>query len=88
MVRTSDCSLVIWRSQDGTGCASCLYLKPDDRWEVNDVAKQFFEWVEELERLLPGIIKATSLPGPLQLPAVPAFGLQETDAAAVDSTEL
>jgi arylsulfatase A-like enzyme len=36
----------------GEGEAAGLYVKPDDLWEVNDVAKQHFEEAEELERTL------------------------------------
>ena len=34
------------------GEAARLYVKPDDQWEVNDVAKQHFAEAEELERTL------------------------------------
>jgi arylsulfatase A-like enzyme len=53
-----------------------LYVKPDDRWEVNDVAQHHWETVEQLERLLHGFVAATRAPGPFQPPK-----LSETIAA-------
>lgn len=48
-----------------------LYAKPDDRWEVNDLAQHHLEWVEQLERALGDFVTATAQPGPLRLPLLP-----------------
>jgi arylsulfatase A-like enzyme len=48
-----------------------LYVKPDDRWEVNDVAPRHLELVEGLERTLRAFVAATAEPGPLRYPPLP-----------------
>ncbi len=47
-----------------------LYVKPDDRWEVNDVAQHHLERVEQLEKVLRGFASATARPGPVQAPGL------------------
>ncbi len=44
-----------------------LYVKPDDRWEVNDVAQHYLELAEQLEQTLRSFVEATRRPGLLQL---------------------
>ena len=44
----------------GTGGPARLYLKPDDRWEVNDVAGRQPEVVERLEATLHGFAAAVT----------------------------
>jgi hypothetical protein len=39
-----------WRLGWGPGAASQLYVKPDDRWEVNDVADRCGDLIEPLQR--------------------------------------
>jgi arylsulfatase A-like enzyme len=41
------------------GGTARLYVKPDDLWEVNDVAKQHFEQAEALERTLREFLEAS-----------------------------
>jgi arylsulfatase A-like enzyme len=41
-----------------------LYVKPDDRWEVNNVLQQHLELVEQLEQKLRGFVAATRPPRP------------------------
>ena len=48
-----------------------LYVKPDDRWEVNDVLQHHQELAEGLERTLRGFVEATRRPGPLEPPPLP-----------------
>lgn len=48
-----------------------LYAKPDDRWEVNDLAPRHEEYVQELDRTLRQCVAATRAPGPLDYPALP-----------------
>jgi arylsulfatase A-like enzyme len=44
-----------------------LYVKPDDRWEVNNVVQHHPELVERMERTLRAFVIATCQPGPLQV---------------------
>jgi hypothetical protein len=48
-----------------------LYVRPDDRWEVNDVSQHHPELVEGLERTLRDFVAAAGRPGPLEAPALP-----------------
>jgi hypothetical protein len=45
-----------------------LYVKPDDRWEVNNVIQHHFELADHLEQTLRGFVEATRRSGPLQAP--------------------
>ncbi len=49
-----------------------LYVKPDDRWEVNDVIHHHWEQADNLGRVLRKFVEATRQPGPLQLPELNA----------------
>ena len=53
-----------------TGRKPQLFVKPDDRSEVNDVAQHYLEWVEYLERLLRDFVEVTKRQGPLDVPAL------------------
>jgi hypothetical protein len=48
-----------------------LYVKPDDRCEVNNVAQHHLEYVEALTQTLRAFVSATSAPGPLVPPSLP-----------------
>lgn len=48
-----------------------LYVKPDDRWEVNNVLQHHLEFTEQLERTLRDFVTASSQPGSLQVPLLP-----------------
>jgi arylsulfatase A-like enzyme len=48
-----------------------LYVKPDDRWEVNNVVQHHLEWCEALEQTLRAFVVATSQAGPLEAPPLP-----------------
>lgn len=45
-----------------------LYVKPDDRWEVNSVLQHHLELAEHLEQTLRGFVAATGRPGALHAP--------------------
>jgi arylsulfatase A-like enzyme len=45
-----------------------LYVKPDDRWEVNDVRQHHLELAENLEQTLRNFVAATEQPGPFRPP--------------------
>ncbi len=48
-----------------------LYVRPDDRWEVNDVRQHHLELTEALERTLRDFEATTRQPGPLVVPPLP-----------------
>jgi arylsulfatase A-like enzyme len=45
-----------------------LYVKPDDRWEVNNVVQHHLELAEHLEQVVRGFAEADRRQGPLQPP--------------------
>jgi arylsulfatase A-like enzyme len=49
-----------------------LYVKPDDRWEVNDVLQHHLDLAERLEQVLRGFVAAAQKPGPLRPPELRA----------------
>jgi hypothetical protein len=53
-----------------------LFVKPDDRWEVNDIRLHHLELGEALEGLLRDFASATRRPGPLQAPPLPDLKAQ------------
>jgi arylsulfatase A-like enzyme len=55
-----------------------LYVKPDDRWEVNDIHQHHLELTQHLEATLHGFVEATRRPGPLQTPELPDLEAAET----------
>jgi hypothetical protein len=56
------------RSQPEDPRGPRLYVKPDDRWEVNDLAQHHPELSERLEKTLRGFMAATGRPGLLEAP--------------------
>ena len=48
-----------------------LYVKPEDRWEVNNVRQHHLEFAEGLEQTLRRFMEATARLGPLQPPELP-----------------
>jgi hypothetical protein len=48
-----------------------LYAKPDDRWEVNDLAPRHEEYTGLLEKTLRQVVAATGQPGMLDYPVLP-----------------
>ncbi len=55
---------------DDAGRAAQLYVKPDDRWELNDVLQHHPALAEHLDAVLRGFMAAIRQPGPLQAPAL------------------
>jgi arylsulfatase A-like enzyme len=49
-----------------------LYVKPDDRWEVNDVLQHHLDLAEQLEQTLRDFVTASCQLGPLCAPSLPA----------------
>jgi len=52
----------------GPPLASELYVKPDDRWEVNNARQHHVVLAESIEQTLWSFVRATRDPGPLQPP--------------------
>jgi hypothetical protein len=48
-----------------------LYVKPDDRCEVNDVAQHHLERADALVQTLRAFVQTTTVPGPLVVPPLP-----------------
>jgi arylsulfatase A-like enzyme len=48
-----------------------LYVKPDDRWEVNNLWQHYQGWGHALEHTLRAFVDASWRPGPLELPPLP-----------------
>jgi arylsulfatase A-like enzyme len=73
-LRTADFALLVpvRPADDDAGRLPQLYVKPDDRWEVNDVAQHHLEQIESLRRTLTEFVEATRGPGPLKPPPLPA----------------
>jgi arylsulfatase A-like enzyme len=63
-------------SSSGLATESELYVKPDDRWEVNNVRQHHLELAERLEQTLRCFVEATRRPGPLRPPELPHLVLE------------
>jgi arylsulfatase A-like enzyme len=48
-----------------------LYVKPDDRCEVNNVVQHHLDLADQLEQLLRSVVAASQQPGPRALPPLP-----------------
>src|SRR5262245_10351723 len=55
-----------------------FFVKPDDRWDVNDLRQPNLDYAEQLERTLVDFVAASKQPGPLVAPPLPE---RETDHA-------
>lgn len=53
-----------------------LYVKPEDRWEVNDVGQQHPALFERFEKVLPRLVEALQQPGPFVSPSLEAVEQQ------------
>ena len=68
-LRTPHWALLLPISASSAGLpAAELYVKPDDRWEVNNVRQHHLELAERLEQTLRSFVEATRRPGPLLPP--------------------
>jgi arylsulfatase A-like enzyme len=64
-----------------------LYVKPDDRWELNNVIQHHPELAEHMTAVLREFVEATRRPGPLRPPElrdVEAEAAQPTDESTTD----
>jgi hypothetical protein len=65
-LRTPQWSLL--PSAQSPACPPQLYVKPEDRWEVNNVVQHHLELTQRLEQMLHAFVAATHQPGPFQPP--------------------
>ncbi len=59
-----------------------LFVKPDDRWEVNDVRQHHLELAEHVEQVLRAFVEASRAPGPLAYPELRDVEAESTEEAA------
>jgi arylsulfatase A-like enzyme len=62
------CILPVFFAADDARREPQLYVKPDDRWEVNNVRQHHQELAEHMEEVLRAFVASTRQPGPLQAP--------------------
>ena len=68
-LRTPDWAFLIAAQPGADGARGPqLYVKPDDRWEVNNVLQHHLERAEMMETALRAFVAAARRPGPLQAP--------------------
>ncbi len=63
-----------------------LYVKPDDRWEVNNIIQHHLEWAQHLEQTLRCFVEAARRPGPLQPPELRSFEAVQQEMATAPET--
>jgi arylsulfatase A-like enzyme len=64
-----------------------VYVKPDDRWEVNNVLQHHLELADHLEQTLRGFLEAAARPGPLQAPELCDIEAELARAASAELAE-
>jgi arylsulfatase A-like enzyme len=74
--------LPLGAAADGPPRPPQLYVKPDDRWEVNNVLQHHLELAEHLEQTLRTFVTAAGRPGPLQAPELRDVEAELAEAAA------
>ncbi len=63
-----------------------LYLKPEDRWEVNDVRQHYLELADRLQKTLASFPAATQRAGPFIPPAIPDEETTDEQTPAQEKT--
>lgn len=56
-----------------------FFVKPDDRWDVNDLRQQNLDYAEQMERTILEFVAAAERPGPLVAPSLPQRELTHAD---------
>jgi hypothetical protein len=74
-LRTSACALLVpVRETEDSHRVTQLYVKPEDRWEFNNVRHHMLDWSEALEQTLRNFVQAAnSSPLPFDPPALPSL---------------
>lgn len=73
---------------EGTARGPQLYVKPEDRWEVNDILQHYQEWSQHLEQMLRAFMEASRQPGTLRPPELKELEAvqQEIDKAPQETS--
>lgn len=73
LLRSPEMALLVSTQVDGEGIPlePQLFVKPADRWEVNDVFAQHVDRADGLRQTLQTFLEATRRPGPLLAPPLP-----------------
>jgi arylsulfatase A-like enzyme len=80
-LRTPDWAFLLPAAPDAAGGRGPqLYVKPDDRWEVNNVLQHHLERAEAMETALRAFVAAARQPGALQAP--PLRDVAEAESVA------
>jgi arylsulfatase A-like enzyme len=79
-LRTPDWSFLLTQSAaaEAAPCLPQLYVKPDDRWEVNNVLQHHLELAQRLEQTLGEFWARARRPGPFQPPELPEENHEST----------
>jgi arylsulfatase A-like enzyme len=67
-LRTPEWGFLLPLAAEGEARGPQLYVKPDDRWEVNNVVQHHLELSDRLEKTLRAFVRATEQAGPLEVP--------------------
>jgi arylsulfatase A-like enzyme len=73
--------LPIFQDVEDTPRPAQLYVKPDDRWEVNNVYQHHLELTQHLEETLRGFAEVTRRAGPLQAPPLRDIEIEHQQAS-------
>jgi hypothetical protein len=78
----------IFQGVEETPRPAQLYVKPDDRWEVNNLYQHHPELTQHLEETLRGFVAATWQPGPLQAPELRDIETENKEASLQNENSL
>ncbi|HEV3203642.1 MAG TPA: sulfatase-like hydrolase/transferase [Gemmataceae bacterium] len=80
-LRTTDWAFLL-PLDETAGCGPQLYIKPEDRWEVNNIIQHHPEWAQHLEETLRKFVDAARLPGPLLPPPLGEYSATRSEPEA------
>jgi arylsulfatase A-like enzyme len=61
-----------------------LYVKPDDRWEVNNVLQHHLELADHFEQTLRDFVRASHEPGPLRAPVLRRTETEQSEPIPIE----
>ncbi len=70
-LRTPEWALLTTGSSQEDNQEPRLFVKPDDRWEVNDVLQLHLDWADQLEQTRAQFVRACGARGPFTPPPLP-----------------
>lgn len=90
-LQTRDEKIVLQTGETGDTEKVQYYVKPDDRWEVNDLRHVHFDRAEQLVAILNQVVNLTQNPSPIEYPQIPeeenGDGHREVGARGHDGPE-